>query len=482
MDEGILSSLSDVNKDLKKEYKSFRNRIQSILLDNAFLKKSVIPRFPDFPLVPNERCGLWYCDPSDFTRTSYFKSTDGHVNMWDFSTRRLNFHILPLIEEKNGLIIVDSTRRGKTMPDALSKTVPIWCAVLNTLMVESSPQKVDRQVLFLPPGILTVSECDRISKRIPELVDKLKRIDVIDGKTLYQRFNGRLLRPLWVFPGSPLLQASTDPFTGRIVQEKWETAEDERIIPIVLCTVSYKAQDGVDKRHGFTYVQGAADDHELWSCGLTSQMLWDNLNFLGDPTKSDDSLHTFVRQLVSKKERNIDSSSFSNAFPCINHITRELVLGRVVDGLDIKSEMVRMLAQEYSLVIILSKNVTLSVVNERTSDIIKIYPLQSGCKRSSKDLRGKLPEISSLISNHIRSLKCRDKPILVSCNSATDMSIGVLLSVLCSNYQLDWYLQAPTNVNKIIIRKHLTKLITLLEDRNVNPSRATLNSVNSYLM
>lgn len=29
------------------------------------------------------------------------------------------------------VIIVDSTRRGKSFPDALSKTIPIWCAVVN---------------------------------------------------------------------------------------------------------------------------------------------------------------------------------------------------------------------------------------------------------------------------------------------------------------------------------------------------------------
>ena len=29
------------------------------------------------------------------------------------------------------LILVDSTRAGKRLPDALSKTVPIWCAVVN---------------------------------------------------------------------------------------------------------------------------------------------------------------------------------------------------------------------------------------------------------------------------------------------------------------------------------------------------------------
>ena len=33
-------------------------------------------------------------------------------------------------------MIVDSTRRGKRFPDALTKTVPIWCAVINRAVAE----------------------------------------------------------------------------------------------------------------------------------------------------------------------------------------------------------------------------------------------------------------------------------------------------------------------------------------------------------
>lgn len=33
--------------------------------------------------------------------------------------------------ERGGCIIVDSTRRGKRFPDSMSKTIPIWCCVLN---------------------------------------------------------------------------------------------------------------------------------------------------------------------------------------------------------------------------------------------------------------------------------------------------------------------------------------------------------------
>jgi hypothetical protein len=40
----------------------------------------------------------------------------------------------PLTDDIPSAILVDSTRRGKHLPDALSKTVPIWCAVLNSLL------------------------------------------------------------------------------------------------------------------------------------------------------------------------------------------------------------------------------------------------------------------------------------------------------------------------------------------------------------
>ena len=35
------------------------------------------------------------------------------------------------IGEKGGCIIIDSTRKGKRFPDSMSKTIPMWCCVLN---------------------------------------------------------------------------------------------------------------------------------------------------------------------------------------------------------------------------------------------------------------------------------------------------------------------------------------------------------------
>lgn len=59
-------------------------------------------RRPKRPLVANERCGSWYIRPEVKGGSAYFKSTDGHTGQWKFSTRRLNLHLLPIIERFDG--------------------------------------------------------------------------------------------------------------------------------------------------------------------------------------------------------------------------------------------------------------------------------------------------------------------------------------------------------------------------------------------
>jgi tRNA A64-2'-O-ribosylphosphate transferase len=58
------------------------------------------------------------------------------------------------------------------MPDALSKTVPIWCAVINIalqLRREDEGGKVDGwdTTLYLPPNIVSPSEQAQIQALLP---------------------------------------------------------------------------------------------------------------------------------------------------------------------------------------------------------------------------------------------------------------------------------------------------------------------------
>ncbi|SCV00976.1 LAME_0G13212g1_1 [Lachancea meyersii CBS 8951] len=475
-------TLNLLSREIKKDHKAIRNRLQSILLDNRFLKEQVLTVFPDFPVVPNERCGLWYCEPGIFNQTSYFKSTDGHTNQCDFSVRRLNLHLLPTLATYGGIVVVDSTRRGKKLPDALSKTVPIWCAVLNTLMLEHLG-RTDEEVLFCPPGTVSKQEYAQIKAKLPGLVFKLKEVDAISGEELVEVLGGKILRPLWVYPGSSLLTSQRDLFTGELITAKWESPEAEKILPVVLCAVSYQCQDGVDNRHGFTYVQGAADDHELWANGLTAELLWENVTTLGDPALNNQVIQALISAQIEHSKRQTSAGDTLDKLINIDILTPELHLGKIVEPLKLTSSLQDQLRNAYSYVLVLSENAEIATENtdpaagENTT--IEIINLSSGSKKSSKNLRTALITICPSVEAHLQ----HSLPILICCSDGKDMSVCVLLSVLCRNYNVEnWRLEQPENINKTIIKKHLSKMITKLNGRNINPPRASLNSVNAYLM
>ncbi|GAB5369525.1 hypothetical protein AAMO2058_001412200 [Amorphochlora amoebiformis] len=117
-----------LRRRMKSEELSLKNRLLSIREDSHFVTL-MQSRHPELPLFANLRNGLWYVPPD--TPTCYFKSTDGHSNHWDFSLNRLNLRVAEEALKYGGCIIVDSTRKGKKFPDSLSKTIPIWCSVLN---------------------------------------------------------------------------------------------------------------------------------------------------------------------------------------------------------------------------------------------------------------------------------------------------------------------------------------------------------------
>ncbi|EER37492.1 tRNA a64-2'-O-ribosylphosphate transferase [Histoplasma capsulatum H143] len=161
-------SISQVLSSLRKSALSITNRLRSIEEDSEFAEH--VADHYGLPLVANERCGSWYIPTDRKAGSAYFKSTDGHEGQWDFSLRRLNLQLLDILRENGGCVIVDSTRRGKSMPDALSKTVPIWTAVLNRALFPN--EKTFHDVQF-PPDFLGASEESQIEKRIDGFVISL---------------------------------------------------------------------------------------------------------------------------------------------------------------------------------------------------------------------------------------------------------------------------------------------------------------------
>lgn len=351
--------------------------------------------------------------------------------------------------ESNGIIIVDSTRRGKRMPDALSKTVPIWCSVINKAIFNSDD-------FFVPPQVVSEHEKSQIYSLIPLFVQKLitsNALNIVNcnNETVREKIK-KPLRPIWITPDT------FDQIT--ISQTNWSQVKE--FYPIICCTSSRN-----DRRPG--YVQGAADDHEGWAPkGFNSEILWNNLNTFADISLTDESLHDKIYDIIQKKNSFsvVPSGTVSENYSYILPSNIAIGIAKEVLSFPVENET-------FTLLINMSEN---EIPPNSLSKTIKYlhFPTPKG-KKGSKTLRQNLPTLISSIQNYVDV----DLPFprtLVICDTGSDISVGVCLVLLCLFPPKPEYQKA---LNKEAIRQ---RLVWITSQRKVNPSRSTLTSVNSYLI
>ena len=133
-----------MRRRIASEQRRLRHRVLSISSDASFVR-CVADHHPQLPVFANLRCGLWYARVAGVcTDTAYFKSTDGHVNTWNFSLRRLNLNVVEAAAKGSGILLVDATKRGRRLPDSFSRTVPIWCTVINRVVHHYRQQQMTK--------------------------------------------------------------------------------------------------------------------------------------------------------------------------------------------------------------------------------------------------------------------------------------------------------------------------------------------------
>ncbi|DAA77107.1 TPA_exp: Uncharacterized protein A8136_6873 [Trichophyton benhamiae CBS 112371] len=290
-------NISHLLSDLRRSALSITNRLRSMETDSIFVQE--ISDYYGLPLVANERCGSWYIPPDKKVGSSYFKSTDGHMGQWDFSLRRLNLQVLDILKKYGGCVIVDSTRRGKTMPDAMGKTIPIWCAVMNRTLF---PDKPAYHAVQFAPAYLGESEESQIENKIDGFIESFRTLNLDMGK-LKERL-GKPIRLVW---------ASRDFFSDN----------DEHVDShlLVLCSAS-RCVRGAEMSEG-GYIQGAGDDSEGWSHGLTPPVFWKHKDQLMAAGESE--LPGLIQELVEKECKRSgvgddDASSFDLVIDCAGRV------------------------------------------------------------------------------------------------------------------------------------------------------------------
>jgi Rit1 N-terminal domain len=316
-------------KLVRSASQSLYARLRSIEWDSRRVLELHSSIAGDFPLFANARAGVWYVPPEcSFGATKErahsniccFKSADGHYGQWNASTRRPNIPLLRAAVESGGAVVVDATRAGKVYPDALTKTIPIWCAVVNAVAGLTAFDQFDE--LLRLPRTVPPSEREAILKLLPGWVETWKSSGLNLG-TLVPGFveKSLQLRPLWVRADADLLWENGLP-----------SAESLGFIPIVCVSASPPLREGTrayvepdcyhesEQHHiagalfprhltGFAYVQGAGDDEESWSCGLTRDLFWRNrdkiyryLENVSGELLEKQSLSVFIHELRSSAE------------------------------------------------------------------------------------------------------------------------------------------------------------------------------------
>ncbi|RWA10045.1 hypothetical protein EKO27_g5054 [Xylaria grammica] len=106
-------------------------------------------------------------------------------------------------------------------------------------------------------------------------------------------------------------------------------------------------------------------------------------------------------------------------------------------------------------------------------------------KLASRNLRVALPAICDFVDAYFESGTPPKTPkqVLICCETGRDLAVGVALALSCQflddegNYRPR---AKDAAVNKDLIRKRLSRITSAWAE--ANPSRTTLQSVNSYLM
>lgn len=441
-------NFSHILSDLKRSNLSISNRLRSIKQDSTFVTS--LSALYNLPLVANERCGSWYVPPAQKAASAYFKSTDGHAGQWSFSTRRLNLHLLlDVIAEWGGCIVVDSTRRGKRMPDALSKTVPVWCCVVNRVVF---PDRAEWHALYLPPSAVGESEKSQIEARVPAFVHSLLALEV-DLAPLRERLV-KPLRPIW--------RTQDDGLPGG---EELALREGG-FYPVVCCTSSRRVAGAEMSEAG--YIQGAGDDTENWAHGLTAQIWWRHADELLASMEGDlpGLIERLVAQAGEERERN-----------SLRRLTEVLYVSTLpLDELAPRTCLVKLVPE----------------VTDEETWVKSKAEMEVGIGKSKaggRNLRRALPSICEFVRRSLQSETgaAHDEPkprVIVACETGKDLSVGCALALDCWCFDDNGRLKATgeetVSFTKTAIRVRLGRIMAAMPE--ANPSRTTLQSVNSFLM
>ncbi|KAJ0156985.1 Uncharacterized protein CTA2_12732, partial [Colletotrichum tanaceti] len=307
------------------------------------------------------------------------------------------------------------------------------------------------------PNVVSASEHAQIAALLPSFLASLKALE-IDLAPLRAHLS-KPLRPFWVTQETRL---AADTPVGAAVFDDYH--------PVICCTSSRRVAGAEMSEAG--YIQGAGDDTENWAMGLTADVFWENADALLSAPDAD--LPDAVARLVAEKKRNAPRG-----------VTPKRVAPRILvcplplddDDDDDNDGTAR-------CVVALTQDVTPPGSWVKSPNRMEVGLGKH--KVASRNLRQALPDICSFVSRYLDAHQDAGGAagdVLFACETGKDLSIGSALAVYCWCFDQNGkrrLADSKTFFNKDMIRVKLGTIMTAFPEANAN--RATLQSVNSFLM
>jgi len=323
----------------------------------------------------------------------------------------------------------------------------MWCCVLNRALFPDNPAL---HGLRVPPNVVSDSEKSQMEAKIPEFLESFRLLD-IDVASLRAQL-GKALRPVWRTPDNAFLEPASPDLAS--------------FHSVVCCTSSSKVV-GTDMSEA-GYIQGAGDDTENWALGLTAPIFWAHIDKL--LCTSEAGLPELIASLVASADA---------------EQSREGDIRQLTPYISVCPLPISQKALSPNMCFIS----TIPAITEESSWVKSKSELVVGVGRhklASRNLRQALPVICDFVFQFLDSKRTDlegKTHVLIGCESGRDLSVGVALAADCWCFLDSGELRPKGEAvafTKNSIRLRLGRIMTAMPE--ANPNRATLQSVNSFLM
>ena len=296
------------------------------------------------------------------------------------------------------------------MPDALSKTIPIWCAVMNRLLFREMHES---HKLVTPKEIVGASEHAQIEALLDGFVNNVKVMRI-------QHPSCEILRLTKQDLGLDL--CSLRSVLRKPLRPSWLThglTSSIEFIPstdynTIICYTASRRVVGAEMTED-GYIQGAGDDSEGWSKGLTPPLFWKHNEKLLAAVEED--ITDLIRDLVATGQ-----DHNATGIDAVKIGPTRLYIGTMSSAAQ---------SDHYDGIIICG-GTALSEAKLETNDGGAKRTLNLLCgdgKLGSRALRSQLTRVPPFIAS---LPDCGSTPkILFACSTGKDLSVGTLLAVLC---------------------------------------------------